>query len=243
MNLEDFNVQKIGNNLSKNKSLSNFANSLINELKEYLENGKSQNLVNISKYSEYWKAQRFIEDNVASKIGLSRLNANITYNTELRKAINDSILKISEKEGTLYRKKYSVNGSSKGQVYKIDKFENGKITHITIPEKVIPESLKNEDIIFQYTNDGKINIRSDLKDKILDLATNKVLNLKKEEVKRNNNFKKEGHIYNVFEDDGYIFLNDITEKNGSSIEDIDFIVNNYQGEGKYQVINGEYKKI
>ena len=151
MNLEDFNIQQIGKNLLKSKSLSNFANSFINELKEYLENGKTQNLVNINKYNDYWQSQRFMEDNLASKIGLSRLNANITYNDELRKSIDNSILKISEKEGTLYRKKYCSNGSQNGQIYKIDKFENGKITKITIPEKVIPKSLKNEDIIFQYT--------------------------------------------------------------------------------------------
>ena len=63
------------------------------------------------------------------------------------------------------------------------------------------------------------------------------------ESKRNNEYKKEGHIYEVIEDDGYIFLNDITEERDFSIEDIDFIVDSYNGEGKYQVINGEYKKI
>ena len=52
-----------------------------------------------------------------------------------------------------------------------------------------------------------------------------------------------GHIYEAFEDDGYIFLNDLTEERDFSIEDIDFVVDNYEGDGKYQVINGEYKRI
>ena len=50
-------------------------------------------------------------------------------------------------------------------------------------------------------------------------------------------------MYEAFEDDGYIFLNDLTEERGFSIEDIDFVVYNYQGEGKYKVINGEYEKV
>ena len=79
--------------------------------------------------------------------------------------------------------------------------------------------------------------------KIVNLASQKVPNLKEKENERNNEYKKEGHIYEAFEDDGYIFLNDVTEEQNFSIEDIDFVTNNYKGDGKYQVINGEYKKI
>ena len=58
------------------------------------------------------------------------------------------------------------------------------------------------------------------------------------------NLKKKGiYIYEAFEDDGYIFLNDLTEERDFSVEDIDFVVDNYEGDGKYQVLNGEYKKI
>ena len=49
--------------------------------------------------------------------------------------------------------------------------------------------------------------------------------------------------YEAFEDDGYIFLNDLTEERDFSIEDIDFVVDCYQGDGTYQVIDGEYRKI
>ena len=51
------------------------------------------------------------------------------------------------------------------------------------------------------------------------------------------------YIYEAFEDDGYIFLNDLTEERDFSIEDIDFVVDCYQGDGTYQVIDGEYRKI
>ena len=45
------------------------------------------------------------------------------------------------------------------------------------------------------------------------------------------------------EDDGYIFLKDLTEKRDYVLEDIDFVVDCYQGDGKYKVSNGQYQKI
>ena len=125
----------------------------------------------------------------------------------------------------------------------MDKFENGKITHISISEDKVPKTFQNKDIIFQFNENGDIKVRTDLKEKVVNLASEKSSELKAMESKRNNEYKKEGHIYEVIEDDGYIFLNDITEERDFSIEDIDFIVDSYNGEGKYQVINGEYKKI
>ena len=246
MNLEDFSLKNFGKSLLENKGVVNFANNFINELKEYLEKDKGQNMINLNvenKYSNYWQYQNFMEDNVAATIGLSRWGAVITYYNELDEAVDNSILELSEKEGPLYRKQFSANGSKNGQFYNVDKFENGKITHIDIPKEKIPTNFENEDIIFQYKDNGNIKIRSDLKKKVVDLASKKTVKLKEKENKRNNEYKKEGHIYEVFEDDGYIFLNDLTEKRYFSIEDIDFVVDNYQGEGKYKVINREYKKI
>ena len=220
--------------------------SYINELKDYLEKGDNKNMVNVdkeNKYSNYWECQNFIEDNVSAKIGLSRFGNDITYSDDLSKAVDDSILKISKKEGTLYRKQFMWNGSDNGGFYNVDKFENGKITQITIPRSAIPSEFENKDIIFQYKKDGTIKIREDLKEKAINLTSDRLKNLKEKETNRNNEFKQEGHIYDAFEDDGYVFLNDLTEERDFSIEDIDFVVDNYEGDGKYQVINGEYEKI
>ena len=35
----------------------------------------------------------------------------------------------------------------------------------------------------------------------------------------------------------------LKEERNFSIEDIDFVVDDYEGDGTYQVINGEYRKI
>ena len=246
MNLGDFNIKNLGKDLLQSKVLSDFVNNFINELKDYLEKGDNKNIMNVnkeSKYSNYWDYQNFMEDNVAATIGLSRWSTDISYSNELSKAVDNSILEISEKEGTLYRKQFTANGSAGGEFYNVDKYENGEITHITISKDEVPKSFQDKDIIFQFNENGTINVRTELKEEIVNLASQKVPNLKEKENERNNEYKKEGHIYEAFEDDGYIFLNDVTEEQNFSIEDIDFVTNNYKGDGKYQVINGEYKKI
>lgn len=246
MNLGDFNIKNLGKDLLQSKVLSDFVNNFINELKDYLEKGDNKNIMNVNKesrYSNYWDYQNFIEDNVSATIGLSRWSTDILYSNELSKAVNNSILEISKKEGTLYRKQFTANGSVAGEFYNVDKYENGEITNITISKDEVPKSFQDKDIIFQFDENGTINVRTDLKEEIVNLASKKVANLKEKENERNNEYKKEGHIYEAFEDDGYIFLNDITEEKSFSIEDIDFVTNNYKGDGKYKVINGEYKKI
>ena len=214
MNLSDFNIKNLGKELLSSKVLSNFINEFMEELKEYLEKGddrNSMNVVNQNKYSNYWDYQNFIEDNVSANIGLSRWRTDITYNDKLNKAVDDSILELSEKEGTLYRKQFATNGSANGGFYNVDKFENGKITHISISEDKVPKTFQNKDIIFQFNENGDIKVRTDLKEKVVNLASEKSSELKAMESKRNNEYKKEGHIYEVIEDDGYIFLNDITK--------------------------------
>ena len=246
MNLGDFNIKNLGRDLIQSKVLSDFVNNFINELKDYLEKGDNKNIMNVnkeSKYSNYWDYQNFIEDNVSATIGLSRYGTNITYYNELNKAVDDSILEISKGEGTLYRKQFSSNGSTNGGFYNVDKFENGEITHISISEDKVPKTFKNKDIIFQFNENGDINVRTDLKEKVVNLASEKSSELKVMESKRNNEYKKEGHIYEAIEDDEYVFLNDVTEERGFGVEDIDFVADIYNGEGKYQVINGEYQKI
>ena len=57
------------------------------------------------------------------------------------------------------------NGSNNGGFYNVDKFENGKITQITIPRNSIPSEFENKDIIFQYDKKGNIKMREDLKEK------------------------------------------------------------------------------
>lgn len=233
MNLEFIN--KLVNNVKENDLIQNF----INELSNFIENNNKQS----TKYSKYWEYQNFMEDNVAASIGISRWSADNRYSDELSEAIDNSILELSEKEGPLYRKKFMANGPTDNPTYSIDKFENGKSEHLILSGDKVPKGFDNEDIIFQYRNDGTTKVREDLKEKAVKLASKSVEDLKAKENEKTTDYKREGHIYQAFENDGYIFLNDLTEKRDYSIEDVDFVVDCYQGEGKYQVIDGEYRKI
>lgn len=238
MDLDNFYLKNNEKSLEPNRIIVNSINSLINELSNYLAKCDNGN-----KYNSYWNYQNFIEDNVSAKVGISRWGNDITYYDDLGKAVDDTILELANKEGALYRKQFMWNSSNNGGFYNVEKFENGQITHITVPKSIIPSELENKDLIFQYTNKGNIKIRDDIKEKTISLASQKAEKLREKEQERNAEFKKEGHIYAAFEDDGYIFLNDLTEERDFSIEDIDFVVDNYEGDGKYQVINGEYKKV
>lgn len=238
MDLEFFN--KLINNVKE----SDFVQNFMNELTNFLENNAKLNMDNQStKYSKYWDYQKFMEDNVAASIGISRWSADIRYRDELAEAIDDSILELAETEGALYRKKSTPNGPTNNPIYNVDKFENGNIQHLTLSPNKVPKEFDNEDIIFQYQSDGTTKVRMDLKEKAIKLASQNAEYLKIKENEKALDYKQEGHIYKAVEDDGYIFLKDLTEERDYVLEDIDFVVDDFQGEGKYQVINGEYKKI
>lgn len=234
MDLEFFN--DIINNIKE----SDFVQNFLKELSNLIENNVNSQA---SKYSDYWDYQKFMEDNVAASIGISKWSADITYHDELSKAIDDSILKLAEKEGALYRKQFKPNGSTDNQTYSVDKFEDGRIEHLILPKDKVPSGFENEDIIFNYKSNGSPEVREDLKEEAIKIASDKMKYLKTQENKKALDYKKEGHVYQAIENDGYIFLKDLTEKRDYVIEDIDFVVDCYEGDGKYKVIDGSYKKI
>lgn len=233
-------LKDIENDL-RNTEIKDVLGKFINEINNFIE---KDNLLNVAeKYSKYWNVQNFMEDNVAASIGISKWSTNVRYRKELSKAVDDGILKLSESEGALYRKQFMANGTQNNPTYNIDKFENGKIEHLVLTKDQVPEGFEKEDIIFQYRHDGSIKVRNDLKGEAVKLASKSLEHLKAKENEKSAEYKREGHIYQARESDGYIFLKDLTESRGYVLEDIDFIVNCYQGEGKYQVIDGEYKLV
>lgn len=235
---------EIFSNLTSNIQERSFMKNFINELTNFRESNKRPNTVNKpNKYSKYWYYQNFIEDNVAANIGISRWGANIKYHKELSESVNNSILKLTEKEGTLYRKQFMPNGATDNPMYNVDRFDNGNIEHLILPKDKVPNEVDNEDIIFQYEKENVVKIRTDLKEKVVELASKNAKYLKLIENEKNLDYKREGHVYVAIEDDGYVFLKDLTEKRGYVLEDIDFVVDCYKEEGKYQVINGVYKKV
>lgn len=235
MNLELF------NNLTNNTKEKEIMQKFIGELSDFIKDNVKSN--ETAKYNQYWEYQNFLEDNVAASIGISRYGADIRYRNNLGEAVNNAILKLSETEGALYRKKFMPNGSADKATYSVDKFENGKVEPLVLEANQVPNGHDNADMIFQYKSDASTVVRQDLKEKIINLASESAKGLKFEELKKAEDYKREGHVYKAIEDDGYIFLKDLTEKREFVFEDIDFVVDSYKGDGKYQVVNGKYEKI
>lgn len=263
MNLE------LENSVSKTQVIeSNNVDDLITDLKNYLENDfsvnknmienkKQYNFIDLSeRYQNFWEYKNDFEDNVCATLGISRYDRDIKYNEELYKAVEKSIFEITKREGTaLYiatGPMGSLHTSDTGKmvidtVYDVNKYENGKIEYLkTMEIDSLPKDMDSDGnyrkIIYQINEDGKVKIREDLEDEIIKSACEKCSDLREKTVKEAKEYKKEGHLYEVHEFDGYTFFNDITEEN-YSFEDIDFVVDNFKGEGTYQVIDGEYTKI
>lgn len=241
-----------------NDKVSNF----IKDLKKYLEKctkieNKQSNFIDQSeRYKSYWDYQNSLEDNVCATLGISRCDREEKYFDKIYKAVDKSILELSKKEGTAIYVATGPHGSmqvsSNGRniiktVYDVTKYENGKIENLkSMQMKGLPKNMDENgnyrNIVLQMNDSGKITIRDDLKSEIINSACEKCTELREETVKRAQDFKKEGHLYECREDDEFIFLEDITGNN-DIFEDIDFVVDNYKGEGTYKVINGVYKKI
>ena len=209
------------NDLANKIKKSNFVSEFVKELQNSFDNTKI-----VDKYSSYWKYQNFIEDNVAAKIGISRWGANFKYKDDLKKKVEEILLELS-KEGTIYRKKFTPNGPTDNPKFAVDKFENGQVENIIMNYNEVPSGYDDEDI----------------KENVIKLASKSLEKIKEEEINMAEELKKEGHIYKAFEDDGYIFLKDIKAGSEEPFEDIDFVVENYDGEGEYKVIDGKYEKV
>ena len=252
------------NSISKTKIANDNISNFINDLKKCLEKNtaistetKQYNFIDQSeRYKDYWDYQNDLEDNVCAILGISRCDREEKYFDKLYKAVDESIFEIAKREGTAI---YIANGpqgslqtSPKGRnviktVYDVTKYENGKIEDLKSMQikglpKTMDENGNYRNIILQINDKGKITVRDDLKSEIINLACEKCAVLKEQTIKEAKEYKKEGHLYEAYEDDGFIFLDDITESN-HIFEDIDFVVDNYKGEGTYKVIDGEYTKI
>ena len=257
------------NSVSKTQIIgNNNVNDLITDLKNYLENDfsinksaiqnkKQYNFIDLSKrYQDFWEYKNDFEDNVCATLGISRYDRDIKYNEELYKAVDKSIFEIAQREGTALYIATGPMGSLRisdtgkmeiDTVYDVNKYENGKLEYLKTKEiDGLPKDMDSDGnyrkIIYQVNEDGKVKIREDLKEEIIKSACEKCANLREKTVKEAKEYKKEGHLYEAHELDGYTFLNDITEEN-YSFEDIDFVVDNFKGEGTYQVIDGKYTKI
>lgn len=111
--------------------------------------------------------------------------------------------------------------SKSGDNYNLFKYENNIKSTIKLPEKELPPEAEVNSVLRknngQYTLDEEGT--KEITNRITEMA-NKVLEKQNEELQQ---YRKEGHLYMVEEDtNNRIYLVDITEKPGYSVEEVDF---------------------
>lgn len=203
-------------------------------------NGKYVELDFENRYSTYWKEKNSLEDYFAKRFGLSKSSVNKTYSKQIKNAVEDGILELSEDKGTLYKISGEKINSKNEKIYLVDKFEDGEVTHLKMSQDEIPLEIQKENVIFSYGDNNEIISKEDIYQELEEIIKDELEYIKGIQDKKALSFRKEGQIYDVSEKNGYIML---TNSKGRSIEDIEFLVDEYKGAGKYQIINGIYKKI
>lgn len=188
----------------------------------------------------YFEYPLDIGEELGKKAGLSLSMINNFLENDINNVFENVAKKLSE-NCTIYT-------TMPQNRYKLFEFSNGNVK-----EEKYSGNLHN--LAEQY---GTILI----KDKSDKLVENKKLtkqfqkeilqelesNVKSKYDKICNDYKQEGHIYEVEKalDEDFvptITLKDISENRFFELEDLDFIENRYDGEGIYTVKNGEYYKI
>lgn len=188
----------------------------------------------------YFEYPLDIGEELGKKVGLPLTMINNFLENDINQIFENVAVKLSENH-TIYT-------TLPKNRYELFKFSNGNMKE----EKY---SGNLYDLAEQYGNvlikdkSGKLvedkNLSEQFQAEVLEgLKTN----VKNKYDKICNDYKKEGHIYEVEKalDENFvptITLKDISENRFFELEDLDFIENRYNGEGMYTVKNGEYYKI
>ena len=196
---------------------------------------------NLEKYNEYWSEfyteYTTLADKVGQRLGLSPSKG--TKNSIINQTLEETFMELAKSEkndiykcnsSDVFRRDYIA-------VYKYAK-DKTKSEYMNVPFEDIPDE-QIRDIIFVYNKDGSTTLREDLKEKAMELTTEKLKYLKEEEDKELQEFKQEGYLckYNELRKTLYSFQTE------GVVQDLDFAFNKEKGSGLYQVTNGKYEKI
>ncbi len=248
------------NNVAKEKNGNNEIDKFLDDIEEALKsddkkgkNNIQEDAITTKELDEYWigTAGDYIFDIASKEIGLSLMTHDKNYK-KILDAVEEALKELSKKVGIIYYKGEDGsfwNEELQKECYSVDRYEDGRKTTLSVPkedalykvEKGI-DKYNYEDVVFVYDEKGKVKIRKDLKEEAIELTKDKLVDLKKEQDKKVKEYKKEGHIYNVNSELGYVIIKDTTQRR-VPIEDMEFTIKGYKGDGKYQVVNGEYKKV
>ena len=214
-----------------------------NELKNSLENN---DLEETNQLEQYREGTTLLREYLGTSIGIPILTCDNEFKDILDELLKKGMNELSKSEETLYwLKSWSSKEKNGTTKYAVGEYKDGKFEgYQYLPKSKLPKFKEDEEIIFTYNKKGKIEVRDDLKEKLVENYSEDLQYLKEVELKRNENFKQEGYIYRAYKsknEDNVILLKNIGKN--AVIEDLDFSMNDYTQSGLYQVKDGKYVKI
>lgn len=218
MNLNIFN--NLINTLKKDESTQDF----LNELKDSIENPLKNNLGILDKFQSENKVSIGTKNKMESKM--------------------DEILKNyaqeNEYKGELL---FIVEKSKKDNTYVTYKYENQDDSVIKIPEEELPEEASINSVL--RMENGKYILDEEGTLELENRITTMANELLDEQNKILEDYRKEGHLYEVSENiNGSVFLHDITDNPNFEVEEVNFpeelLIKATEG-AIFQYIDGKYE--
>ena len=204
MSLDFFNNLK--ENLEKSGSLSKITDGIatfIGELSEALQNINNKNDMDI--------VTQIVSNNKLSIESENEIN-------KVRSEVVSEYANNTKDEGALYFIFNKVKGEENYRVWKINE---GKKTQTEIAKSDLPQDAKVNSVL--RIKDGKLITDEEASRAVTNEIKNRADKIIKQQNKRIEDYKKEGHAYVVTEDiNGRVFLWDSTEKPKNEIEDVYF---------------------
>lgn len=188
----------------------------------------------------YFENPLDIGEELGKKAGIPLTMINNFLENDIRQVFEGVALKLSEN--------YTIYTTLPKNRYELFEFSNGNIKEEKYSGNLYNLSEQYGNVLIKDKS-GKL-----IKDKSLseqfqaEVLKELKTNIKVKYDKICNEYKQEGHIYEVEKvlDENFvptINLKDISENRFFELEDLDFIKNRYNGEGLYTVKHGEYYKI
>ena len=218
-----------------NKTEDKIVEEFTKELSDSLENN---DLEKNNQLEQYREGTTLIREHLGTSVGIPITTCNNEFGDVLDRLFKEELSELSETEGPIYLLQAWCNKvDNRTTQYVVGEYKDGGFEgYKYMPKSKLPKFNEGEEIIFTYNDKGKIEVRDDLKEKMTESFSEELQYLKEVELKRNEEFKKEGYIYRATKsksDENIVFLKDISK--GATIEDLEFSMNDYQKDGLYQV--------
>ena len=188
----------------------------------------------------YFEYPLDIGEELGKKAGLPLTMINNFLENDINQVFENVAMKLSEN--------YTIYATLPQNRYKLFEFSNGNVKEESYSGNLYNLAEQYGTILIKDKSEKLVEDKKLTKQFQKEILQELESNVKSKYDKICNDYKQEGHIYEVEKalDENFvptITLKDISENRFFELEDLDFIENRYDGDGIYTVKNGEYYKI